>query len=109
MLARQVERGSESEPVGSLDAIDVTARRNAYGTQVDSFATQADPSPAPGLEGLRRVFIRAPQLIDPGAGVEVLVRVDGRPVLLRQDKVLACAFHPELTEDPRVHRLLLDA
>ena len=107
LLARDVLRGNESEPVGSLGAIDVTARRNAYGTQVDSFAAPADPGAAPGLEGLQCVFIRAPEFIDPGDRVEVLVRVDGRPVLVRQGKVLACAFHPELTEDSRVHRLLL--
>lgn len=107
LLARKVERGSESEPVGSFDALDVTARRNAYGTQVDSFAAMADSDAAPGLQGLRCVFIRAPQLVDPGAQVEVLVRVDGRPVLLRQGRVLACAFHPELTDDSRVHGLLL--
>ncbi len=107
LLAREVERGSESEPVGSLDAIDLMARRNAYGTQVDSFAAVADPDAAAGLAGLPCVFIRAPQLLDPGPGVEVLVRVDGRPVLLRQGKVLACAFHPELTDDVRVHGLLL--
>jgi 5'-phosphate synthase pdxT subunit len=108
LLAREVERGNESEPVGSLRAIDVTARRNAYGTQVDSFSAPADPGAEPGLEGLQCVFIRAPELVDPGEGVEVLVRVDGRPVLVRQGKVLACAFHPELTEDSRVHRLLLE-
>ena len=108
LLARTIERGAESEPLGSLNAMDVTARRNAYGTQVDSFAASADPGAGAGLEGMRCVFIRAPQLVDPGPGVEVLVRVDGRPVLLRQGKVLACAFHPELTDDTRVHSLLLD-
>ena len=108
LLARTIERGAESEPIGSLNAMDVTARRNAYGTQVDSFAAPADPGALAGLDGLRCVFIRAPQLVDPGEGVEVLVRVDGRPVLLRQDRVLACAFHPELTDDPRVHSLLLE-
>ena len=51
--------------------------------------------------------IRAPQLTDPGPGVEVLARVDGRPVLMRERNVMAATFHPELTSDPRVHELLL--
>jgi 5'-phosphate synthase pdxT subunit len=107
LLARTIERGTESEEVGSLNAMDVTARRNAYGTQVDSFAAAADPGAGAGLEGMRCVFIRAPQLVEPGDAVEVLMRVDGRPVLLRQGRVLACAFHPELTDDARIHSLLL--
>ena len=61
----------------------------------------------PGLEGLRCVFIRAPQLEDLGTGVEVLARVDDRPVLVREGNVWAATFHPELTPDPRVHALLL--
>jgi 5'-phosphate synthase pdxT subunit len=98
----------ENHPVRSLALIDVTAVRNAYGTQVDSFVAPADPGAAKGLEGLRCVFIRAPRLRDPGPGVEVLARVDGEPVLLRQGNVFAATFHPELTDDARVHALLLD-
>jgi 5'-phosphate synthase pdxT subunit len=105
LLARAVE----NHPVASLAAIDVVAVRNAYGTQVDSFIATADPGAAPGLEGLRCVFIRAPRLRDPGPAVEVLARVDGEPVLLRQGSRLAATFHPELTGDPRVHGLLLAA
>jgi 5'-phosphate synthase pdxT subunit len=104
LLARDVE----NHPVRSLALVDVTAVRNAYGTQVDSFVAPADPGAAPGLEGLRCVFIRAPRLRDPGPGVEVLARVDGEPVLLRQGNRLAATFHPELTDDARVHALLLD-
>ena len=104
LLARAVE----NHPVRSLALIDVTAVRNAYGTQVDSFVAPADAGAAPGLEGLRCVFIRAPRLRDPGAEVEVLARVDGEPVLLRQRNVFAATFHPELTDDARVHALLLD-
>ncbi|MEN8161911.1 MAG: pyridoxal 5'-phosphate synthase glutaminase subunit PdxT [Myxococcota bacterium] len=103
LLAKQVERS----PVPTLGLLDVVAVRNAYGTQVDSFAAEVDPDAAPGLEGLRCVFIRAPQLGSLGAGVEVLARVEGRPVLVRQDNVLAATFHPELTADPRIHALLL--
>ncbi len=86
----------------------VTAVRNAYGTQVDSFAAQVDDDAATGLEDLRCVFIRAPQLTDPGSGVEILARVDGKPVLMRERNVMAATFHPELTADSRVHQMLLE-
>jgi 5'-phosphate synthase pdxT subunit len=99
----------ENRPVETLEVLDATAVRNAYGTQVDSFAATVDDGAAPGLAGLHCVFIRAPQLKDLGAGTEVLARVDGRPVLVRQGNVLAATFHPELTPDARVHRLLLSA
>ena len=102
LLAREVE----NHPVPVLGAMDVTAVRNAYGTQVDSFAAQAEDAVA-GLEDLRCVFIRAPQLRRPGSEVEVLARVDGWPVAVRQGNILATTFHPELTDDPRIHRLLL--
>ena len=100
LLAREVE----NHPVPSLGLVDVVAVRNAYGTQVDSFAALADSESLPGL---RCVFIRAPRLRRPGPAVEVLARVDGWPVLVRQGRVLASTFHPELGEDPRVHALLL--
>ncbi len=99
LLAREVE----NHPVRSLGLIDVVAVRNAYGTQVDSFAAQAEGS----LAGLRCVFIRAPLLRRPGAEVEVLARVDGWPVMVRQGNALATTFHPELTRDTRVHEMLL--
>ena len=103
LLAKEVERS----PVPTLGLLDAVAVRNAYGTQVDSFATEADAGAAPGLEGLRCVFIRAPQLRPTSPAVEVLARVDGRPVLVRQGNVFAATFHPELTDDPRVHGLAL--
>jgi len=105
LLARAVE----NHPVRSLGLVDVVAVRNAYGTQVDSFIATADPGAAAGLDGLRCVFIRAPRLREPGPGVEVLVRVDGEPVLLRQGDRFVATFHPELTDDPRVHALLVAA
>ncbi len=105
LLGREVE--VDRHPVRSLGLLDVASVRNAYGTQVDSFAAQVDPGVAPGLEGLRCVFIRAPRLRDPGDGVEVLARVDGTPVLVRQGRLLAATFHPELTDDLRIHALLL--
>lgn len=103
LLARRVERS----PVPTLDLLDAAVVRNAYGTQVDSFAARVDPGAAQGLEDLRCVFIRAPQLAELGPEVEILARVEGRPVLVRQGRILAATFHPELTEDPRVHALLL--
>jgi 5'-phosphate synthase pdxT subunit len=102
LLARRVE----NHPVRPLGLLDIVAVRNAYGTQVDSFACVADEA-VEGLEGLRCVFIRAPQLRRPGADVEVLARLDGWPVCVRQRNVLATSFHPELGDDPRIHDLLL--
>lgn len=100
LLAREVE----NHPVPTLGLLDMVAVRNAYGTQVDSFAAFAESEALPEL---RCVFIRAPQLRRPGPSVEVLARVDGWPVLVRQGRILASTFHPELTEEKRVHELLL--
>ncbi len=97
---------SRHHPVPTLGLIDLVALRNDYGTQVDSFAAPADPGSG-DFAGMRCVFIRAPRLAELGEGVEVLARVEGEPVLVRQGNRLACTFHPELTEDSRVHRLLV--
>jgi 5'-phosphate synthase pdxT subunit len=91
-----------------LGVLDVVARRNAFGRQVASFETDLE-LPELGRDALRAVFIRAPWVEDHGPGVEVLAEVDGHPVAVRQGNVLAVAFHPELTRDPRLHRWLLDA
>ena len=72
-------------------------------TQLDSFIAPVDEGADAAFEGLECVFIRAPALEALGAGVEVLARVEGRPVLVRQGRVWASTFHPELTEDVRVH------
>jgi len=103
LLARRVK----NKPVATLGLLAATAVRNAYGTQVDSFAAPADAGAADGFEGLRCIFIRAPRLEDLGPDVRVLVRVDGEPVLVQQGSLLAATFHPELTPDDRVHRHLL--
>ena len=103
LLARRVK----NKPVATLALLAATAVRNAYGTQVDSFAAPADAGAADGFEGLRCIFIRAPRLEDLGPDVRVLVRVDGEPVLVQQGSLLAATFHPELTPDSRVHRHLL--
>jgi 5'-phosphate synthase pdxT subunit len=103
LLASRVE----NHPVEPLGLLDATAVRNAYGTQVDSFAAPLDADSDPELAGLRAVFIRAPQLRALGPEVRVLARVDGQPVLVQQGRLLAATFHPELGEDPRIHALLL--
>lgn len=106
LLARE----SRNHPVPTLDLLDVTAERNAYGTQRDSFVAEVDPEQGGSVfAGMECVFIRAPRLCEPGPGVEVLARVDGEPVLLQQGHVWACCFHPELTDDLRVYRAWLGA
>ena len=84
---------------------DYRAERNAFGRQVHSF--EADLDIADGDEPLRAVFIRAPWLEDSGPDVEVLAEVDGHPVLAREGRLLVAAFHPELTDDTRVHERFL--
>jgi pyridoxal 5'-phosphate synthase pdxT subunit len=90
-----------------LDAVDVEVDRNAYGRQVASFeanlALSGDEKPLPG------VFIRAPRVRETGPEVEVLAELDGEPVLLRQGRFIVASFHPELTDDTRVHELFLAA
>lgn len=94
------------EPI--LGLLDVEVQRNAYGRQLDSYETDVD-IPALGDEPLHGVFIRAPIVVDAGPAVEVLARdAQGRAIAVRQGKVLATAFHPELTRDRRLHRLLLE-
>jgi len=105
LLARE----SIHHPVPTLGLMDLAAERNAYGTQVDSFVAPVDPGCDPRFEGMECVFIRAPRLRELGPEVEVLARVDGAPVLVRQGRRLACTFHPELTTDLRVHEALLES
>ncbi len=95
LLARQVLNPAQD----SLNAIDIAVRRNAYGRQVDSFITEAESKLGP----IEMVFIRAPRIERVGAGVEVLAREHDDPVLVRQGKVLVATFHPELSDDKRVH------
>jgi 5'-phosphate synthase pdxT subunit len=90
-----------------LGLADLEVERNAYGRQVASF--EADLDLAGEEEPLRGVFIRAPRVAGAGSGVEVLAEHDGVPVLLRDGRLLVAAFHPELTEDTRVHELFLQA
>jgi pyridoxal 5'-phosphate synthase pdxT subunit len=91
-----------------LGLMDMRARRNAFGRQIKSF--EADV-PMRGVEGgpIHGIFIRAPWIAEHGPGVEILAEVDGRAVAAREGNRLAVAFHAELTEDDRVHRLFLGA
>lgn len=90
-----------------LGLIDATARRNAFGRQLQSFETDLEVEGI-GEEPFCAVFIRAPWVERCGPGVAVLASYDGHPVAIREDSVLACAFHPELTEDARLHTLFLE-
>ena len=89
-----------------LGLLDVEVARNAYGRQVASF--EADLELAGDERPLRGVFIRAPRVVEAGPEVEVLAELDGEPVLLRQGRLLVASFHPELTDDTRVHERFLE-
>ena len=97
LLAREVVNPAQR----SLDVLDATVERNAYGRQIDSTILTAETA-LPGGP-LEMVFIRAPRILATGAGVEVLARREGYPVLVRQGGIMAATFHPELSVDRRVH------
>jgi 5'-phosphate synthase pdxT subunit len=101
LLAREVQ---PAQP--SLGFLDATVVRNAYGRQVDSFQARLD-APALG-EPLEAIFIRAPRFRGLGPAVEVLARLGEEPVLVRQGRVLAATFHPELTRSRSLHRLFVE-
>jgi pyridoxal 5'-phosphate synthase pdxT subunit len=102
LLAREV-RNPEQRSLGLLDAI---VERNAYGRQIDSAILHAETKLAGGP--LEMVFIRAPRIAETGPDVEPLALRDGSPALVRQGKLLAATFHPELSADRRVHRLFVE-
>ena len=89
-----------------LALADIAVDRNAYGRQVRSF--EADVELADDDEALHGVFIRAPRIRETGEDVEVLGRLGGEPVLVRDGRLLLASFHPELTDDTRVHELFLE-
>jgi 5'-phosphate synthase pdxT subunit len=89
----------------SLGLLDATIRRNAFGRQIDSFETRLEASDGGTLSG---VFIRAPRFVELGPDVEVLARYEDEPVLVRQGRILAATFHPELTEDRRLQHLFVE-
>lgn len=102
MLAREVRNPAQR----SLGILDVVVERNAYGRQIDSAILTAETS-LPGGP-LEMVFIRAPRIVETGTGVEVLALREGYAALVRQGRVLAATFHPELSMDRRVHRLFVE-
>ncbi len=102
LLARDVTNPSQP----SFGVLDITVERNAYGRQNDSAILTSETS-LPGGP-LEMVFIRAPRIARLGPGIETLATRDGSPTLIRQGRLLAATFHPELSEDTRVHQLFLD-
>jgi 5'-phosphate synthase pdxT subunit len=105
LLAKEVENPKQA----GLGALDITIRRNAYGRQIDSSIRtgqwlNADRESSP----VEMVFIRAPKIEGVGPGVEVLATEGNDPVVVRQGKVMASTFHPELTDDTRIHQAFLD-
>ena len=98
LLADEVLDGQDGQPL--LGGLDITVRRNAFGSQVESFEAELD---VVGVGGVHGVFIRAPWVERVGPAVEVLASVDGHPVAVRQGSLLATSFHPELTGDSRLH------
>jgi pyridoxal 5'-phosphate synthase pdxT subunit len=102
LLAREIENPAQK----GIGALDITVRRNAYGRQIDS-AILEGPSKLPG-GALEQVYIRAPRIERVGPEVEVLAERDGYPVLIRQGKLMAATFHPELSGDSRVHAEFLN-
>ncbi len=104
LLADRILDGAVGQE--TIGGIDMTVRRNAFGRQVDSFEADID------LRGLDQpvhaVFIRAPWVEEVGADVEVLAKAEGHPVAVRQGHLMATSFHPEVSDDGRVHRLFLD-
>lgn len=103
LLAKEVTSPSQV----SLAILDVTVERNAYGRQADSHMAE-EPCPELGSEPLPMVFIRAPVVRRTGPEVLVLARHRGEPVLVREGRILASTFHPELSEDERVHRYFVE-
>jgi 5'-phosphate synthase pdxT subunit len=104
LLAQDAVDAAPGQPF--LGKADVVVRRNAFGRQVASFEAELDL--CDDAVPLRGVFIRAPRIEQLGEGVEVLAELDGAPVLVREGDVLLAAFHPELTDDTRVHELFLE-
>ncbi|TCX48843.1 MULTISPECIES: pyridoxal 5'-phosphate synthase glutaminase subunit PdxT [unclassified Dehalobacter] len=103
LLSKKIDQSSQY----SLGLLDISVKRNAFGRQIASF--EAD-IPVKGLEGgnLRAVFIRAPYVLEAGPEVDVLAVYAGKIVLVRDDHILASAFHPELTDDTRIHKYFIN-
>jgi 5'-phosphate synthase pdxT subunit len=103
LMAREVLNPAQR----SMGVLDAVVERNAYGRQIDSVIVTAETELAGGP--LEMVFIRSPRIVQIGSGVDVLARREGFPVLVRQGRILAATFHPELSHDRRVHRLFVES
>jgi 5'-phosphate synthase pdxT subunit len=103
LLANKILDGAEGQE--TFGGLEITARRNAFGRQVDSFEGEIDFK---GLGKLNGVFIRAPWVEEVGNSVEVLATSHGHPVAVKQGNILATSFHPELTSDHAVHRYFVE-
>lgn len=97
----------DDDRVKPLCLINISVSRNAYGRQIDSFTTPVDAPFLGNGKPFRAIFIRAPQIQEVGPGVEILIELQGKPVMVRDNYILALAFHPELTDDPRIHQYFL--
>ena len=107
LLAKRIAHGEKQGGQPTLGLMDISVARNAFGRQVDSFEADIDAPEIAGGETVRGVFIRAPFVEESGPEVRVLARFNDRVVLVRQGNLLASAFHPELTDDTRLHRYFL--
>lgn len=112
LLAKQLEGDTGSRKVDTLGLLDATVDRNSYGRQVDSFEAGIDIDwPLLGMDGneppIHAWFIRAPRILSPGNGAEVVATYEGEIVAVRQGNILAITFHPELSDDTRLHQAVL--
>lgn len=99
MIAKDVD----DHRVKPLQLMDISVQRNAYGRQLDSFITELPADFLPEPKRFRSVFIRAPKIARVGPNVKILMEHDGHPVMVQQGNFIAISFHPELTDDPRIH------
>ena len=104
MVASRVD----DQRIEPLQLIDISIARNAYGRQIDSFVTHVDVPFLKESKRFKTVFIRAPKITNVGSQVEVLMELHGNPIMVQENNVLALTFHPELTNDPRIHKYFLE-
>ena len=102
LLSKKVESSDQM----TLQVLDVEVERNAYGRQIESFEVDID-IPELGEKPFRAVFIRAPKIVELGSNVKVLAKYENAPVFVKEDNVMATSFHPELTEDTRIHEYFI--
>jgi 5'-phosphate synthase pdxT subunit len=104
LLAKEIEGSAQTK----LGLLDITLKRNAYGSQIESFETDIHV-PIAGDEPIRGVFIRAPIIIRAGTNVNVLAYFENTPVLVQESNIIAATFHPELARELRIHKYFIDS